>query len=120
MISNNLSWNENRNRRALGAFFQIKRSLSQKCGFITKLNAYTGYVEPILTLASQRLPNKTKSATLEKVQKLATRWILGPTSTTPSFERNTMRQTHVHGDSYADAETATSLKNYDQNKSRTI
>ena len=82
MISNNLSWNENSNRRAtkaMGAFFQIKRSLSQKCAIITKLNAYTGYVVPILTFASQTwLPNKTNFATVEKVQKLATRWILGP------------------------------------------
>ena len=62
----------------MGAFFQIKRSLSQKCAIISKLNTYTGYVVPILTFASQTwLPNKTNSATLEKVQKLATRWILG-------------------------------------------
>ena len=31
-----------------------------------------------------------------------------------------MRQTRVHGDSYADVETATFLKNYDQIKTRTI
>ena len=64
MINNNLSWNENSNRRAtkaMGAFFQIERSLSQNSAIITKW-----------------LPNKANSATLEKVQKLATRWILGP------------------------------------------
>ena len=77
VISNNVSWNENSNRRAtkaMAAFFQIKRSLSQKCAIITKLNAYTGFVVPILTFASQTwLPDKTNSATLEKVQTLATR-----------------------------------------------
>ena len=31
-----------------------------------------------------------------------------------------MSQTRVHGDSYADVETATFLKNYDQIKTRTI
>ena len=49
MKSNNLSWKENSNRRAtkaMGAFFQIKRSLSQKRDMITKLRAYTGYVVP--------------------------------------------------------------------------
>ena len=82
MISNNLSWNENSYRRAtkaMGAFFQIKLSLSQKCAIQAKLNAYTGYVVPIRTFASQKwLPNKTNTVTLEKVQKMATRWILSP------------------------------------------
>ena len=36
------------------------------------------------------------------------------------IKRSTMRQTRVHGDSYADVETATFLKNYDQIKTRTI
>ena len=62
-----------------GAFFQIKRILSQKCTIITKLNAYNGYVVPILTIASQTwLPNKSNAATLEKIRKLANRWIVGP------------------------------------------
>ena len=53
----------------MGAFFP-----NQAKSFAEMLKAYTGYVVPILTFASQTwLPNKANSATLEKVQKLATR-----------------------------------------------
>ena len=56
MIKNNLNWTENSKQpatKAMGAFFlQIEPRLSQDCTIITKMNANTGYVEPILTYAS--------------------------------------------------------------------
>ena len=43
-----------------------------------KLNAYTGYVVPILSYCSQAwLPNRQQMEKIEKLQKRATSWILG-------------------------------------------
>ena len=59
------------------SFFQIKRSLSSICNQATKLNAYIGYVVQVATHASQAwMPSRTNMLDLEKVQKLATKWIL--------------------------------------------
>ena len=56
---------------------KLKRNLSQKSHWTTRLNAYTGYVVPILTYASQAwTPNKTNMEQLESIQKKATKWIL--------------------------------------------
>ena len=80
MVSSNLNWNENCSRRAskaIKAFYQIKRSLTNKCTIQTKLNAYTGYVVQIATNASQAwYPSRNNMDQLERVQKLATKWIL--------------------------------------------
>ena len=56
IVSNKLTWNENSSRRtskAISALFQVKRSLTMKSSVTTRLNAYTGYVLPIVTYASQ-------------------------------------------------------------------
>ena len=59
------------------SFFQIKRSLSSICNQATKLNAYIGYVVQVATHASQAwMPSRTNMLDLERVQKLATKWIL--------------------------------------------
>ena len=80
IISNNLNWNENFGKRCnegMNALHQLKRNLSQKPHWTTRLNAYTGYVVPILTYASQAwMPNKTNMEQLESIQKKATKWIL--------------------------------------------
>ena len=80
MVSSNLNWNENCSRRAskaIKAFYQIKRSLTNKCTIQTKLNAYTGYVLQVATNASQAwYPSRNNMDQLERVQKLATKWIL--------------------------------------------
>ena len=44
----------------------------------TKLNAYIGYVVPVLTYASQVwYPSKTDMKSIEKIQQKATKWICG-------------------------------------------
>ena len=84
ILSNKLNWNENCSRRitnAIKAFYQIKRSLTEKCTTQSKLNAYTGYVVRIVTHAWHAwYPNKTNMEQLERVQKLATKLILGTSS----------------------------------------
>ena len=81
IVSSNLSWDENGNRqasKAMNALFNIKRSLTKNCSNETKVNAYTGYVMPIATYASQTwLPNRASTQKLERVQKVATPLILG-------------------------------------------
>ena len=85
IVSNKLTWNKNCSRRtskAISALFQIKRSLTMKSSGTTRLNAYTGYVVPIVTYASQAwTPSRSKMEQLERVQKLATKWILGTSKT---------------------------------------
>ena len=57
-----------------------------KSSVTTKLNAYTGYVVLIVTYASQAwTPSRSNMEQLERVQKLATKWILG---TSVTFDQN--------------------------------
>lgn len=85
MVSNNLSWTTNcqvRTCKALNALHNIKRNVSKSCRTKTKLNAYVGYVMPILTYCSQTwAPNTTHCKSIERVQKTAMRWI-APTEST--------------------------------------
>ena len=54
----------------MNALYQLKRNLSQKSHWTTRLNAYTGYVVPILMYASQAwMPNKTNMKQLEHTEK---------------------------------------------------
>ena len=56
IISRNLSWSDNCSRRTTKAwrsFWFLKRNSSHKANPVTKLNAYFGYVVPVLTYASQ-------------------------------------------------------------------
>ena len=61
IVSKNLNWNSNCNHRlskATKAFYQLKRSMTDSASLKNKLNAYTGYVVPILSYCSQAwLPN---------------------------------------------------------------
>ena len=85
IVSNKLTWNENCSRRtskAISALFQIKRNLTMKSSVTTRLNAYTGYVVPIVTYASQAwTPSRSNMEQLERFQKLATKWILETSKT---------------------------------------
>ena len=77
MVPSKLKWNKNCKRRAteaIGASFQIIRGLKNQCSTFTKLNAYTRYVVPIVTYASQAWFLSKKK--LRMVQKRATKWIL--------------------------------------------
>ena len=80
IVSKNLNWNSNCNHRlskATKAFYQIKRSMTVSASLKNKLNAYTGYVVPILSYCSQAwLPNRQQMEKIEKLQKRATSWIL--------------------------------------------
>ena len=56
IMTKNISWNENIKRRtgkAWRAFFNLKRNISCYANLETKLNAYVGYVVPVISYASQ-------------------------------------------------------------------
>ena len=80
IVNDSLNWTENCSKRCskgLSALFQIKRNLSERTHWTTKLNAYTGYVVPILTYAAKAwMPSKMNMEQLENVIKKATKWIL--------------------------------------------
>ena len=58
-------------------FFKPKRNIFQKCEQNSKLNAYLGYVVPIVTYCSRAwLPNKSQVKGIKKLQKIATKWVL--------------------------------------------
>ena len=61
----------------MSGLFQLKRILSNSCGWKVKLNSYTGYVVPIAVYASQKwLPSRSNIQKFEKVQHHATKRIL--------------------------------------------
>ena len=72
MVSNNLSWTTNcqaRTCQALYALYNVKRNVSKSCRTKTKLNAYVGYVMPILTYCSQTwAPNTTHCKSIESAK----------------------------------------------------
>ena len=77
-VSENLNWNENAplENEKVCAFFKLKRNISQKCEQKSKLNAYLGYVVPIVTYCSQAwFPHKSQMKEIEKLR-IATKWIL--------------------------------------------
>ena len=81
VLSRNLSWSANCQRRTTKAwktFYTLKRNVSSRTSMKTKLNAYIGYVVPVLTYASQIwYPSKTDMRSIEKIQHKATKWICG-------------------------------------------
>ena len=62
IVNNCLIWTDNSNKRCskgMNALYQLKRNLSEKAHWTTKLTAYTGNVVPIVTYASQAwMPNR--------------------------------------------------------------
>ena len=56
LMCDNFSWSinaENCISKAMGAFYKIKRIMSNKTSFKSKLNLYCGYIVPIISYASQ-------------------------------------------------------------------
>ena len=56
LMINNLTWRLNCNTRlnkAWRAFYFLKRNISKIASWKTKLNAYTGFVVPVVAYASQ-------------------------------------------------------------------
>ena len=79
IISSNLNWTENceiRIQKATGAFFQIKRNISNKSSISTKLHAYAGYVVPILTYCSQAWYASKTNVSKFEIQIKATKWVV--------------------------------------------
>ena len=81
IISRNLSWSDicsRRKTKACRSFWFLKRNCSHKANPVTKLNAFVGYVVPVLTYASQVWnASKTDLKSLERVQRKATAGICG-------------------------------------------
>ena len=75
-----LNWKPNVEKRcskALKAFYFLKRNTSTSTKLSAKLNAFAGYVVPIVTYATQAwFAEKTETNEIERVQKKATSWIL--------------------------------------------
>ena len=60
VVTENLNWTANENRRfskAMRALWYLKRNVSNKTTVINKLNAYKGYVVPIISYSSE-IPNE--------------------------------------------------------------
>ena len=80
IINDNLTWHDNTMRRhskALRALWSLRRNLPWSTSRRSKLNAYVGYVVPIMMFACQvGYPNKSDLKLIEKLQKDATKWIL--------------------------------------------
>ena len=77
----NLTKNSNchqRSAKAMSALFQIKRNLIVNCSVKTKLNAYTGYIVPIVTYASHACCSSGQNLhESDYIQKVATKPDLG-------------------------------------------
>ena len=80
IINDNLTWHDNTMRRhskALRALWSLRRNLPSSTSRRSKLNAYVGYVVPIMMFACQvGYPNKSDLKLIEKLQKDASKWIL--------------------------------------------
>ena len=80
IISAKLSWRANslkRYKKASKAFYFLKQNVSVLANTRTKLNAYMGYVIPVISYASMVwFVNKTECKEVERIQKKATAWIL--------------------------------------------
>ena len=81
VITKSQTWHNNcqqRTNKALKALFSPIRNLSSNCSINVKINAFTGYVMPILTYCSRSwLPNNSCLRGMERVQKIATKWFYG-------------------------------------------
>ena len=81
LVSSDITCSSNvelRTSKALRALYQIKRNMSKNVTLQAKLNAYTGYVVPILVYSSQVSPLTTRFLRkVEKIQRLATKWFFG-------------------------------------------
>ena len=83
LISSDLSWKENCNLRrtkSLKSLWFLKSDISFKSSTKAKLNAYTRYVVPVISYASEVwYLTKTDLSNIERIQKSATQWILNNT-----------------------------------------
>ena len=81
LVSSDLTWSSNVDlitSKALRALYEIKRNVSKNVTLEDKLNAYTGYVVPILVYSSQVSHLTTTCLRkVEKIQRLATNVFFG-------------------------------------------
>ena len=92
IMTKNISWNENIKRRtgkAWRAFFNLKRNISCYANLETKLNAYVGYVVPVISYASQVwYPSKTEMREIERVQQKDKKLLHGYLTTPSDTKRD--------------------------------
>ena len=81
VITKSPTWHNNcqqRTNKALKALFNLEGNQSSNCCINVKINAFTGYVMPILTYCSQSwLPRNSGIRDMERVQKIAAKWFYG-------------------------------------------
>ena len=80
-VCDNLTWLQNESTRAsktLRALSYLRRNLHHRTLPQVKLNAYKGYIVTIISYVCQVwYPSKCDLALIEKIQKSATKWIIG-------------------------------------------
>ena len=80
IVNNCLTWTDNSKKecsKRVNALYQIKLNLREREHWPTKLNAYVGYVLPIVTYASEAwMPNRANIQKLENIQRKAKNCIL--------------------------------------------
>ena len=80
LVRSDLTWSSNvdlRTSKVPRALYPIKRTVSKNVTLQSKLNAYTGYVVPILVYGSQVSHLTTMCLRkVEKIQGLSTKWFL--------------------------------------------
>ena len=84
-VCDNLTWHQNASTRAfktLKALWYLRRILHHRTLPQVKLNAYTCYIVPITSYACQVwYPSKCDLVLIERIQKSATKWIIGSSLT---------------------------------------
>ena len=101
VMSRNLPWSascQRRTTKAWKAFQTLKQNVSSGTSMETKLNAYIGYVVPVLTYASQFwYPSKADMRSIEKIEghEVDMRWKRRIASKTRNTENTPTL--HVHG-----------------------
>ena len=84
-VCDNLTWHQNASTRAsktLKALWYLRRNLHHRTLPQVKLNAYTGYIVPIISYACQVwYPSKCDLVLIERIQKSSTKRIIGSSLT---------------------------------------
>ena len=84
VVMENFTWTTNANRRlskTMRKLSYLKPNISNKTSFINKLNVYKGHAVTIISYASEVWhPNKEGLVLLQKLQKNATKCLLGNTT----------------------------------------
>ena len=95
-VCDNLTWHQNSSTRAsktLKALWYLRRNLHHRTLPQVKLNAYKGYIVPIIPYACQVwYPSECDLVLIERIQKSATKWIIGSSLT---YKENSENSTSI-------------------------